>query len=717
MHRSAVLIYILLALIGCSTFSTSSPSPTHRESLLSLHPSKREEAKEERNLNDPRPLPFLRGGEKRREAAKSTQVPKVTFKVVKEQPEEGLEHPPGETKKKGKRGIPLKGRFELSLENMPLGKFVHFIFGKVLKLNYFVDRTVENRKETVSLRMAQPLEAADLFKVVKEILKNYNVTVEEREGVLFIRPAVTRFGGRGVRPLAKKSTRIFVGRTLPEVIKGEELITQVVPLFYIKASDQLPLIKSHALSPQGMISVPAKMNALIVTDKASNVRIALQVIEALDRPSLVDKEIRLIPIEFISPDDFKERMEEVLPHQGVPVAKKVDEPGVFLIPIPEISSILCVSSKKEWLEIIEFWRKKLDDPSVLGDQPRIFIYHPRNRRAQDLMKVISDLIAVQPPSTKEKGKGEKSKKGSKSIPSTASFRVTLDESLNALVILATPSVYKEVREVLERLDVLPRQVLVEVTIAEVTLTDQLAYGVEWYIRQHYGEDWEGILQTLEGLGIGGSGLNYYLIGKNFEALLNLFAQKNLVNILSRPRIVVLDNESATINVGTDIPVVTSESTTPEIQQEGTSSLVRTIQYRSTGVILTIKPTINSEGVLTVEISQEVSEAQQNTLSPDISSPIIMKRSIQTKVVLKSGESILLGGLISENVSRNVNKVPVLGDIPLMGHLFKTTSKGKTKTELIVQITPRILSTVEEAVEVTQGFKRVIRVLEGGNMSQ
>jgi general secretion pathway protein D len=172
---------------------------------------------------------------------------------------------------------------------------------------------------------------------------------------------------------------------------------------------------------------------------------------------------------------------------------------------------------------------------------------------------------------------------------------------------------------------------------------------------------------------------------------------------------MLDGMEASITVGTEVPVVTSEVTASDLASSTatngttTPSIMRNVQYRNTGVILRVKPVINSEGAMTIEISQELSEAQNNTVS-NIDSPLILNRSIHTTLAVKSGETVLLGGLISSNKSTGETKVPFFGDFPLFGHLFKTESTGNTKTELIVQITPYILNDLDQLEYISKKFR-------------
>jgi len=187
--------------------------------------------------------------------------------------------------------------------------------------------------------------------------------------------------------------------------------------------------------------------------------------------------------------------------------------------------------------------------------------------------------------------------------------------------------------------------------------------------------------------------------------MNAYGLLDKVSILSTPRLMVLDNQEATIQVGTDVPIVTGEVTASDITQEQ-PSILRNIQYRNTGVILKVKPNINTEGLLTLNISQEVSEIGSNP--PGIDSPTILMRRVNTTVVAAQGETIVLGGLIFETKANTVTKIPLLGDIPLLGALFSTTSKDNRKTELVIFLKPTIVASVDQATKITNDIKRELK---------
>ena len=587
-----------------------------------------------------------------------------------------------------------KEKIKISVEKMPLNEFINLVFGKTLKTSYFVDNNVQRRKDLISIKMEKSVNYKEFLNTVYGILARYNISVQDKAGTLFIVP------GRTSHQI--KVAQFIIGRNIPKYISDDKTIASIIPFYYINASPYKGLIQKLALSRTAQIGVVPGTNSFMITDKASNVREAIKIVNLFDRLTFEHKIIALISLDYLNPTVFADKLKKILPLEGIPVTNALSQPGIIIIPMPEAEAILVVAAKKEWINVVSFWKSKMDTVSALGNQARFFVYYPKNRRAVDLAGVFSQVSEKLTLNTKK----PKTKK-SRSFSISKKVEVVVDEGRNALVILAPPSEYEQIKNVLNRLDTLPKEVLVQVTIAEITLTNNLQYGIEWYLK-HSGK-YSGTLQTVGGLGIGASGLNYSIISDTakFQALLNAYAHKNLVNVISSPRLVVLDNHAATINVGTQVPTVTSESTNNNVQDQGTTSLIRTISYRKTGVILNIMPTINSGGVLTLKLDQEVSEPQVNDTSK-IDSPLILDRQISTSVVLRSGTTLLLGGLIKKNNSSTISKVPLLGDIPIIGNIFKTTSKGVTKTELIIEITPYIISNMTEAGEKTKNFESLIK---------
>jgi general secretion pathway protein D len=610
------------------------------------------------------------------------------------------------------------GEVQVVVENMPLYDFANLAFGEILKINYTVSPDVQTAPEKITLNMSHKMTGKDFFPFAIGLLRKNNLEISEENGVIYVK----RKDQLVVQNTGAPSSDIYVG-TMPPNLPLQKRITLVVTTSYVPVNQVLQIVRQMQLMSN---DIKAELlygtQSLALTGTVEGLGKVVALFDQLDRTSFADREFNLVYFDYINVSDFEKKMREVLPALGVPMGKSTTDVGLITIAFDKINALLVISARKEWFELLSTWKDKLDAVESLGDEMQMFVYRPKNRPAEELVEVLKSVssggaapVAVgtvrQPaPATTPVPAG------AVTIPGKG-FSAILDKGRNAVIVSSSPGNFKLIRNVLLQLDTPPRQILIEATIAEVTLNDQLQYGMEWFIKHSLNTsnagNYEGTLSTMGGLALGGTGLSYSMtkLPGDFQAKINMFAKKNLINIVSTPHIAMLDGKEASITVGTEVPIVTSEVTASDISSSGSTgttqpSIMRNVQYRNTGVILRVRPIINSDGAMTIDISQELSEAQNNSVS-SIDSPLILNRSIHTTLAVNSGETVLLGGLISSNKSSGESKVPLLGDIPLIGHLFKTESTGTTKTELIVQITPYILNDVNQLEYITKKFKDTI----------
>ena len=269
--------------------------------------------------------------------------------------------------------------------------------------------------------------------------------------------------------------------------------------------------------------------------------------------------------------------------------------------------------------------------------------------------------------------------------------------------------WAEIRRVIERLDRAVPSVLIEVLIAGVTLADEERTGFEFLIRGAIGS--RGLTAgTIGGLGIAAGGLSFALEGTGSDraAVLNLFYKDDRVVIRSRPRLLVKSGETASIDVGNEIPVVTRTTDSDQVV-EGTTNVLQEISYRKTGVQLEIKPLVQANGLVDLAISQQLSEALPSADTSLAGSPTILNRRISTSLTLRDGGSLLMGGLISGNQSGGTTGVPVLGQLPLVGHLFRTDAVQEDRTELMIMVTPYVIADHEEGWELTRRIREQLNL--------
>lgn len=290
------------------------------------------------------------------------------------------------------------------------------------------------------------------------------------------------------------------------------------------------------------------------------------------------------------------------------------------------------------------------------------------------------------------------------------IRIVADEKNNALVIFARPRDYKMIEGIIRKLDIVPLQVLIEATIAEVTLTDSLRYGVQFFLQQGGSR---ASLTTASTGSVSASditgvfpGFNYVLSGSDSRAILSLLSSVSNVNVISSPQLLVLDHQTAALQVGDQVPIVV-QSAQSVINPD--SPIVNSVQYRNTGVVLQVTPRVNTSGLVTLDIDQEVSDVTKTT-SSTINSPTIAQRRVISSIIVQDGETVALGGLIRDNQNDSKAGIPVLSDLPLIGPLFRDTSRATSRTELLVLLAPRVVRNPTEVRGVTEELRSRMRAL-------
>ncbi len=286
-------------------------------------------------------------------------------------------------------------------------------------------------------------------------------------------------------------------------------------------------------------------------------------------------------------------------------------------------------------------------------------------------------------------------------------RIVADASTNSLIIVAKAQEYRQIEEVIKELDVMSRQVLIDATIAEVSLTGELQYGLEWFIRSapSYAVLANGTnLESLSSSLYPASGFAYIFSSNQVKALLHALAKQNKVNILSSPSLMVLNNQEGQIQVGDSVPITTGSVTTTF-----GGGTVNAVQYLDTGVILTVRPRVNAGGMVALDLIQTVSQPQTTTTS-DLQSPTIRKREIKSTVVVKDRDTITLGGLIQDNREQEVSGIPWLSAVPIIGPLFGSYARKAARTELVVLLTPRVVDDRSESIGITNEYRRSLKSL-------
>lgn len=534
--------------------------------------------------------------------------------------------------------------------------------------NFIIDPRVKGKVTVVS---SKPLNEAEVYNVFLSILQVHGFATVPTENAIKIIPDATA---------KQNSTPLTNRRSTP----GDQLITRVLKINFINAAQLVPILRP-LVAQQGHLAAYSATNVLIVSDRASNIRRIERIIASIDRET--DSDIEIIKLEYAFAAEVV-RLLTSLNAAATPAQKGVTT-GVKFSADERTNSILLSGDKTSRLKYRAII-SSLDSP--VESSGNTHVIYLRYADAKNVAEILGNV-------GREAIKAEaKSAVNAKSPASPGSINIQADETSNALVISAPASIFPSLRSVIQQLDIARAQVHIEAIIAEVSLETSKELGVSWLIdggvdqpifSSQFGspsltEVAAGAIPPGATLGLG----NIVDSGLSFVTMIRALATDNETNLLSTPSIVTLDNEEAEIVVGKNVPFVTGE--TSSTGSTGTvTNPFRTIERQDVGISLKVKPQINEGNTITLAIEQEVSTVDETAVAGAVDLTT-SKRLIKTNVQLEDGELLVLGGLIEDRVVDVESKVPGLGDIPILGALFRATKKTKIKTNLLVFIRATII---------------------------
>jgi len=618
------------------------------------------------------------------------------------------------------------GAITLSFVNTDIREVIDAIFGEALKLSYVIDPRVQG---TVTVRTSQPLKSADIIPVLEDILS---------------------MNGAGLTKSGDTYRIIPLEQAATGFQREPGFGIHVIPLKYASVIAVRGILDPY-VPPGRTLRADAGRNILIFSGTSTEAENLEELIQVFDVDWMAGMSFAIYPLQSAEAKMVVQELDRVFGQDfESPLAGIVQ-----FVPIERQNAILVITAQPAYLDKAALWIERLDQGQE-GDQQRAYVYWVQNGNAEDLAAILNDVygsgsgpvpnirreelgpglipaeITSYPGASRtetmaapevgaesaapDAGGPEVAVEPARSNPllpfdtfagegiplsGGTNIRVVADERNNALVILATPVQYRKILATLRQLDVVPLQVLIEATIAEVTLNDDLKYGVQWFFNN--GD--LSLSLTDAGTALFPAavvpGFNLLFDGSDARVVLSALAAVTDVRVISAPHLMVLDNEQARLQIGDQVPIATQSSkdvTNPN------APLVNTIEYRDTGVILDIIPHVNNSGLVTLDIIQEVSDVAE-TKSSGIDSPTIQQRQISSTVALQTGETVALGGLIRDRQSESESGLPLLSDIPLLGNLFKTTTNKAARTELIVLLTPRVVRNSQDARDLTNELRR------------
>jgi general secretion pathway protein D len=603
----------------------------------------------------------------------------------------------------------------LDLDNTDIYQVIKIV-ADTLKLNYIIDPGIRG---SVNIHTSGILRRSDLLPLLETLLKINGATMVKVGNFYQIVPT----------PLAVRQPLpvLQTNQSAPD----DQIVLQIIRMKFVAAAEMARLLTPYLSEGASIVSHDAG-NILLLSERRSNVRKLMDLIDIFDTKVFEGDRVRLYPAKNNLVRDLITDLRNVFAGYGL------SETGgaIKFLGLDRLNSVLVVTGNPEIFPEVERWINRLDQPLATAGI-RNYVYRVRNNKAQDLQAILNNLYApvravanasvvpgqpqpVTPagttpfaplPATPPPPSGS----DVVSTVATGNVRIIADAITNSLIIQASPQEWSEIERTLQQIDVLPRQVLIDAQIYEVTLSDSLNVSLSAILQQR------GTLQnpqttaSFTSSGGGAPSLSAQTFGfvghtRELVAFLNASENRARVRTLSAPSVLVKDNMVADFTVGADIPVPTTSAVAAGVQSGGNSVFTQTISFRSVGVLMRVRPQINDGGTLTLEVSQEVSDAQPNT-TDTIAAPVIGKSSVNSTIVVQDNDTVAIGGFIRENKELDRSRLPLLGRIPGVGVLFGNTSNSSARTELVVLITPHVIRTREDMDASTEEVKAKLREVQ------
>ncbi len=599
----------------------------------------------------------------------------------------------------------------LNFEQAPVTEVVHSILGDILGLDYVVEHPL---KGELTLRTRTPVARDQLLAILESLL--------QANGITMVRDPNDRYFVSGSKNLPSLMPAFGSADS-----SGAGFRNIIVPLSYISASGMAEILVPVA-PESAFVRVDNTRNLLVLAGTSNQIDGWLDIIATFDVDQLQGMSVGIFPLKHSTVEDINAALAHLLGGDGADGGAGNLAQVVRVMPLERLNSILVVTPRSHYIDQIRTWISRLDQSQDADGEPALYVFNVQNGSATHLAGMLSSIFGGGGAGTGGRssardsgvapgldsmsiGRGSGGGSGNFDAPDTGgstptggsfnigdNVRIVADEYNNALLVYAPRREYLKVESALRQLDVIANQVLIEASILEVTLSDDLEYGVEWFLQNSLsrGRTGNALLALGDSSNLGGRvpGFSYTIANQagTIRGVINALAEKTLVNVLSAPSVMVLDNHTAAIHVGDQQPVRSAQT----ITDGGTSTT--SIQYVDTGVKLEVTPSVNAGGLVTMDIQQSVTDVGPVDTATDQRS--FLERNVSSRVAVRSGESVVLGGLIRDNQSSGKLGLPFLHSIPILGNLFGRTSIAATRTELLVFITPRVLRNEQDLRDVT-----------------
>lgn len=598
--------------------------------------------------------------------------------------------------------VPTDG-ITLNFVNADVREVIKAVLGDFLNLNYAIDPTVQGQ---VSIQTNSPLAQDTVLPVLEQTLRLNGLAISHSGDIYRVGPLTD----------AARQTVLQSGR---KRARQPGFGTTIAQLHYVSVNEMKRLLEPIFPSG-GIIHTDSSRNLLILSGTEQERTMMMENIALFDIDWLSGMSFALFTPRNVDVKVLAQELEQIIGGKESPLAGLVR-----FVQIPRMNGMLVISPQPEYLDELKIWVERLDQTGE-GADLRIYVYPVQNGRAADIAAVLTKVVGSEkrpakitlpvgdesamvqavvsssPQTLNAPRGGEKNSVGSEgvSIRGLGDINITADDINNALVIMATPKDYKVIESALRQLDAAPLQVLLEAAVAEVTLTNDLRYGVQYYFQRNHHQTIRTASSTL-GVSPTLPGFAYVFSNNDIKVVLDALENVTRVNVISSPQVLVLNNQTASLQVGDEVPIATQQAVSTTTAG---APVVNSIQYKNTGIILKVTPRVNQGGMVMVDVAQEVSDVAPTT-SSTLDSPTIQQRKISSTISVQDGETIALGGLIKDSKKSGDGGIPIMKDIPGLGFLFGSTSNNTTRTELLVLITPHVVDNMQRARSITDELRQ------------
>ena len=566
----------------------------------------------------------------------------------------------------------VAGDLSVELTKVDIKQAIKIILGDILKLNYVLHPDVRG---LVTLRTVRPITKTQMLGLLDAVLEAHGLMAVHGDGIVQIIPSSSKKDAK-VTHLLKQTNDGF----------GVE----VIPLTNIPTGKMLKLL-APVVEKDDVIDLPG-MNNLLLISGIKKQRITIKkLIELLDVDAMASQYVAIVSLRNTRPEVMISELEQILSPRGNGLVR--------FTPIKRLNALMAITPNQKLIETVNLWIARLDKTKD-ADERRLFVYFVKHSDATALTETLKGVFA----SSVRHRRGilqdnDVKNKDTKSALSQTTLHPNFnsDHASNSILIWATGREYELISEVLNKVDIPPLQVLIEGTVLEVTLQDNLRYGLKYLIesgnfRSLFTQSNAAIASSiLPGFGVTFGGQN------TTKLVIDALSEITDVRVVSSPQLLVMDGGTARLHVGDQVPIITRTSSSTATDD---NRITNEIEYRDTGVTLDITPKVKSSGTVTLNISQTVSDVVR-TSSSEINSPTIQQRQVTSTASLQSGTTALLAGLIREVATDIKSGIPLLHKLPVLGHFFGTTGEQKQRTELVVLISPKVIKSRDESEKITE----------------